>query len=400
MIILIANLGSTSFKYKLFKMSEGETLLADGAVDRIGLDNSNWEYTITAEKKHDFGKGQFSNHNDAIKYQLDCLLKDQVVADLSEIAAIGFKAVHGGSISGAVLVDDSVINIMNDFANVAPAHNPIYVEAMKVFSTLLPETPQIAAFETAFHQSIPEKRQVYAVPYEWTEDFGVRRYGFHGSSHRYIGSRLKEIDSGLNKIINCHLGGSSSITAIKDNQSVANSFGMTLQTGIPHAVRVGDFDAFSIIKLVADGVDQKTIWDKLCKESGLLGMSGVSSDLRDIEEAAHRGDKRADLAIDVLAESVRDYIGAYLTVLNGVDAICFTGGIGQHSSTLRERVLKDMTFAGVKLDTGKNTSADGKQESRIDSPDSHVQIWILPTNEELIVARQVRQVLAESKADN
>jgi acetate kinase len=398
--ILIANLGSTSFKYKLFEMSEGETLLADGAVDRIGLDDSNWEYTIAAEKRHDFGKGQFSNHNDAIKYQLDCLLKEQVVADLSEIGAIGFKAVHGGSISGAVLVDDSVIKVMNDFANVAPAHNPIYVEAMKVFSTLLPEIPQIAAFETAFHQSIPEKRQVYAIPYEWTEEFGVRRYGFHGSSHRYIGSRLKEIDSGLNKIINCHLGGSSSITAIKDNLSVANSFGMTLQTGIPHAVRVGDFDAFSIIKLVADGVDQKNIWDQLCKESGLLGMSGVSSDLRDIEEAAHRGDKRADLAIDVLAESVRDYIGAYLTVLNGVDAICFTGGIGQHSSTLRERVLKNMTFAGIKLDTSKNASADGKQENRIDHSDSQVQIWILPTNEELIVARQVRQVLAESKADN
>ena len=400
MYILIANLGSTSFKYKLFEMSEGETLLADGAVDRIGLDDSNWEYTIAAEKRHDFGKGQFSNHNDAIKYQLDCLLKEQVVADLSEIGAIGFKAVHGGSISGAVLVDDSVIKVMNDFANVAPAHNPIYVEAMKVFSTLLPEIPQIAAFETAFHQSIPAKRQVYAIPYEWTEEFGVRRYGFHGSSHRYIGSRLKEIDSGLNKIINCHLGGSSSITAIKDNLSVANSFGMTLQTGIPHAVRVGDFDAFSIIKLVADGVDQKNIWDKLCKESGLLGMSGVSSDLRDIEEAAHRGDKRADLAIDVLAESVRDYIGAYLTVLNGVDAICFTGGIGQHSSTLRERVLKNMTFAGIKLDTSKNASADGKQENRIDHSDSQVQIWILPTNEELIVARQVRQVLAESKADN
>jgi acetate kinase len=398
--ILIANLGSTSFKYKLFEMSEGETLLADGSVDCIGLDDSNWEYTIAAEKRHDFGKGQFSNHNDAIKYQLDCLLKEQVVADLSEIGAIGFKAVHGGSISGAVLVDDSVIKVMNDFSNVAPAHNPIYVEAMKVFSTLLPEIPQIAAFETAFHQSIPEKRQVYAIPYEWTEEFGVRRYGFHGSSHRYIGSRLKEIDSGLNKIINCHLGGSSSITAIKDNLSVANSFGMTLQTGIPHAVRVGDFDAFSIIKLVADGVDQKNIWDKLCKESGLLGMSGVSSDLRDIEEAAHRGDKRADLAIDVLAESVRDYIGAYLTVLNGVDAICFTGGIGQHSSTLRERVLKNMTFAGIKLDTSKNASADGKQENRIDHSDSQVQIWILPTNEELIVARQVRQVLAESKADN
>lgn len=399
MKILVANLGSTSFKYKLFDMWGSEALVATGAVDRIGLENSNWEYTIVSAGVHDSGQDRFENHNDAISYQLDCLLKGQVLTDLGEISAIGFKAVHGGPISGAVFVDDSVIRVMNDFADVAPAHNPIYVDAMEVFANILPKAPQVAAFETAFHQSIPDKRAVYAIPHQWTEELGIRKYGFHGSSHRYIASRLKSIDPGINKIINCHLGGSSSICAIRDNQSVANSFGMTLQTGIPHAVRVGDFDTFAVIKLMAEGLEQKTILEKLCKESGLLGMSGVSSDLRDIEKAATDGDKRAALTIEVLAESIRDYIGAYLSVLNGADAICFTGGIGQHSSLMRAKILESMSYAGIELDLQKNKSADGRQENRIDHSESSVQIWTLPTNEELIVARQVQQVLAGSTTD-
>jgi acetate kinase len=391
--ILIANLGSTSFKYKLFDLSISEKHLAEGSVDRIGLPESTWSFIAKCSEKNASGQAHFNSHSEAIDFHLQHLIEEGVVDNTGQIDAIGFKAVHGGPISGAVLVDDEVIKVMEDFSDVAPLHNPPYIQAMKAFRKKLPKTPQVASFETAFHQTIPQKRQVYAIPYEWTEDLGIRRYGFHGASHCYIGQRIKEIEDGLTKIINCHLGGSSSICAIENGQSIANSFGMTAQSGIPHAVRIGDFDTFSLLKLKAAGLDQDTIWKKLGKESGLLGMSGVSSDLRDIEKAAEQGNQRAELAVEVLVESIRFYIGSYLVALNGADAICFTGGIGQFSSNIREKVLENMDFAGIKLDLDKNREIDGKQENRIDQIDSKVQIWVIPTNEELIVARQTLTVL-------
>lgn len=393
MKLFIANLGSTSFKYKLFDMSDAEALCAEGSADRIGLEKSNWFFSKNDSGSASTGEARFNNHGEAIDFQLQLLQSESVISSLDEIEAIGFKAVHGGPISGAAVVDDKVLGIMEQFSDVAPSHNPPYISAMKALKSLIPDTVQVAVFETAFHQSIPEKRQVYAIPHEWTEKLGIRRYGFHGASHRYIGSRMTEIDGGLKRIINCHLGGSSSICAIENGRSAANSFGMTVQTGIPHAVRVGDFDAFAMLKLQAAGIDQETIWQKLGKESGLLGMSGISSDLRDIEQAASKGNERAQLAIEVLVESIRFYIGAYLTVLKGVDALCFTGGIGQYSSTVRSKVVEGLEFAGIVLDKRKNMNADGNLENRIDSPAGRVQIWALPTNEELVVAHQVMDVL-------
>ncbi len=395
MNLLIANLGSTSFKYKLIDMSKGECLLAEGLADRIGQESSFWQFARpSVEEKHQ-GEFVFPTHKKAIDFHLNLLVKGSVLNGLSQIDAIGFKAVHGGPISGAVLVDDRVLEIMEEFSDVAPSHNPPYIHAMKSFRSLLPEVPQIAVFETAFHQTIPWKRQVFAIPYDWTDKLGIRRYGFHGASHSYVGYRLNKIDSNLNKVINCHLGGSSSVCALDNQKSVANSFGMTVQTGIPHANRVGDFDAFSILKLQKAGIDQATIWDKLSRESGLLGISGVSGDIRDLTEKAQNNNKRARLAIDVLVESVRHYIGAYLTVLNGVDAISFSGGIGQNSVMVREMILEDMDFAGIKLDLSKNQKAKDNSEHYLHHSESSTQLWIIPTNEELMVARQSWQLLKQ-----
>ncbi len=399
MIVLVANLGSTSFKYKLFDItSEGERVLAQGSADRIGQDHSSWAIAPTAQDHSSWaiaptggepreGAAELADHGAAIELHLRELTGAGVIESIDAVDAIGFKAVHGGPIRGAVRVDDEVLETMERFADVAPAHNPPYIAAMGAFAEKLPDVPQVAAFETGFHQTIPPARQTYAIPHEWTE-LGVRRYGFHGASHRYIATRVAEIAPDARKVISCHLGGSSSISAVRDGESVANSFGMTAQSGLPHAARVGDFDAFALLKLHKAGIDDETIWRRLSKEGGLLGISGVGQDVRDIKQAADHGNERARLALDVLVESVRQYIGAYLAVLNGADAVCFTAGIGQHNPDLRAAMLADMDYAGISVDLQKNEAASGHEETRIDGNGSRAQVWVLPTNEELIVARQ------------
>lgn len=390
MLILVANLGSTSFKYKLFDTARDEAVLAQGAADRIGEAESAW--SLKADGLDRDGTAGLPDHGAAIELHLKELVDAGVLDAIESLGAVGFKAVHGGPISGAVRVDERVLETMQQFADVAPAHNPPYIEAMRAFGERLPGVPQVAAFETAFHQTIPMKRQAYAVPYEWTQ-MGIRRYGFHGASHRYIATRMAEIAPDAKRIINCHLGGSSSLCAIADGQSVATSMGLTPQSGLPQSGRVGDFEIFALLKLNAAGISTEEALQRLGKESGLLGISGISSDMRDIEQAAAGGDGRSQLAIDVYVEAIRHYIGAYMAVLNGVDAICFTGGIGQNGKVLREAVLRDFDYAGVKLDAKANEAADANAESRIDAADSGVGLWVLPTNEELIVARQTVAVL-------
>lgn len=391
MLILVANLGSTSFKYKLFDFSNGEKVLAAGAADRIGMDQSSWSVAIGDARRE--GQANLADHGAAIDLHAEQLTDAGVIKSLDELDVIGFKAVHGGPISGAVLVDGEVRQTMQRFADVAPAHNPPYLAAMNAFAAKLPDVKQVAAFETAFHQTIPAERQTYAIPYEWTSELGIRRYGFHGASHRYIATRMGEIAPDVKRLISCHLGGSSSLCAVADGRSAATTMGLTPQSGLPQSGRVGDFEMFALLRLNAAGLDSDEILRRLGKESGLLGISGVSSDLRDIEEAAAAGNERAKLAIDVYVEAIRHYIGAYLAVLNGAHAICFTGGIGQHGKAVRKAVLASMDYAGIRLDAQKNDSADGNAESRIDADDSSVQLWVLPTNEELIVARQARDVL-------
>jgi len=264
---------------------------------------------------------------------------------------------------------------------------------MKAFAQKLPDVPQVAAFETAFHQTIPMSRQVYAISREWTEQLGIRRYGFHGASHKFIATRVARLvgKERSRRIISCHLGGSSSICAIDSGKSVATSMGLTPQTGLPQNNRVGDFDTFALQRLLKHGMSPDDVLKKLSKESGLLGISGVSNDMRDIEAAASNGDVRAKLAIDAFVESARHYVGAYLVVLGGCDVIAFTGGIGENAIQVREAICRNLIFAGIVLDPAKN-QVRGK-ETKISAVESNCEIWTIPTNEELIVARQTEAVL-------
>src|SRR5437764_6433182 len=368
MLVLVANLGSTSFKFKLLDMGRNGEVVAKGGYERIGQRGS-----------------PHKTHGDVI---------DEILKTLGKTPdAIGFKAVHGGPISGAVRVTDDVISTMEQFTDVAPAHNPPYIAAMRAFRQKLPAVPQVAAFETAFHQTIPLARQVYAIPHEWTEKHGIRRYGFHGASHRYLSWRVPELvgRDRARRIISCHLGGSCSICAIEDGRSVANSFGMTAQSGVPHNTRVGDFDTFALLKLTKQGLSLDEVFKRLGKEGGMLGMSGISPDMRDVEKAAAGGSPRAKLAIDAFVESVRAFIGQYLVVLGGCDVLAFTGGIGENGVAIRAAICRNLEWAGVALDPQKN-QARGK-ETRISPDDGRTQVWIVPTNEELVVARQTMAVL-------
>jgi acetate kinase len=399
MLVLVSNLGSTSYKYKLYDMPS-ERVLAEGAADRIGLGKSAWNIQVTvdpASPKKAEGVSDLADHGAAIDLHLAELTRLGAIPDMKAIQAVGYKAVHGGPISGAVVVDEKVLGVMEQFSDVAPQHNPPYIAAMRAIQTRLPGVPQVAAFETAFHQTIPLARAVYGIPHEWVTKLGIRRYGFHGASHRYIATRMAQIAPDCKRIISSHLGGSCSISAIQDGKSVANSFGMTAQSGVFHASRVGDFDAFALLKLMAPetGLQLKDIWQKLGKEAGLKGLSGVSSDMREVEEAAAKGNAQAQLALDAFVESCRHYIGAYLAVLNGADAIVFTGGIGQYGKPVRTAICKDLDYAGIKIDPEKNLAAKGSQETRIDAAGSKVQVWVLPTNEELIVARQTMDALGK-----
>src|SRR3954451_1584273 len=368
MLVLVANLGSTSFKFKLLDMDAGGDVIAKGGYERIGQAGS-----------------PYPTHAEVI----DVILKELP----KKPDAIGFKAVHGGPISGAVRVTDEVLAVQEQFADVAPAHNPAYVAAMRAFRAKLPGVPQVAAFETAFHQTIPLSRQVYAIPHEWTERLGIRRYGFHGASHRYLSWRVPEAGGRdpASRIISCHLGGSCSICAIEDGRSVANSFGMTAQSGVPHNNRVGDFDTFALLKLTKQGLSLDEVFKRLGKEGGMLGISGISPDMRDIENAAAEGNPRAKLAIDAFVESVRSFIGQYLVVLGGCDVLAFTGGIGENGVELRDAICRNLEWAGIALDAQKN-QVRGK-ETRISRDDGRTQVWIVPTNEELGVARQTQAVL-------
>lgn len=381
MIILVANIGSTSFKFRLFDMAD-ERELARGGVERIGSDNA------SAKVGTQEWTGVIADHGEAIDRSLRMLPDPNVKLD-----AIGFKAVHGGPISGAVRVTDEVIRTMSDFADIAPAHNPPYIAAMKAFTAKLPDVPQVAAFETAFHQTIPASRTTYGVPWEWTQA-GVRRYGFHGASHRYIAVRSAELLKRDDlRVISCHVGGSSSICAIDAGKSVANSFSTSAQSGLPHNNRVGDFDAYALLKVLPKfGLTLEQALAKMAKEGGLLGISGVSNDHRDVRQAAAEGNERARLALDVLVESVRHYVGAYLAVLNGADLIAFAGGIGENGIDFRKAVCSGLDYAGIKLDDRRNETRG--QEATISADDSRTRIMIIPTNEELIVARQTKEILS------
>jgi acetate kinase len=390
MKILVANLGSTSFKYRLFDMAD-ERVLARGGVERIGSEQSRCFVEVGGRREE--ATLAAKDHAVAVRLCLEQLSdpKRRCLNDPSELAAIAFKAVHARGVTGVQRVDERVLAAMEEYADVAPAHNPPYVAAMRLLNRDLPRIPLVAAFETGFHQSIEPRHRLYAVPLAWAQ-LGVQRWGFHGASHRYIAERTAQrLNNPDAKIISCHLGGSSSLCAIAEGDSVATSMGMSPQSGLPQNNRVGDFDPFALPALLrATGKTLEQLLDELANRSGLLGLSG-HNDLRDIEEAAGRGDPRAKQAIGVFVAAVRHYLGAYLLLLNGADAIVFTGGIGENSSSIRAEVCADLDWFGIRLESQKNEKAKG--EMAIHAADSRVQLWIMPTNEELIVARQTKELL-------
>ncbi len=399
MKILVANLGSTSFKYRLYDLADTagggvERLLARGAVERIGSDRAKVTTVLPTGDKEEVRP--VLDHGDAVGICLEALTDPDsgVLKDASEVAAIGFKTVHAKDVSGVQVVTQAVLEAMEAFADVTPAHNPPYVKAMRMLGERFPGLPLVAAFETGFHRTIPEANQRYAIPDEWATVHGVRRWGFHGASHRYIAGRMAEILGRDDlKLISCHLGGSSSLCAIRGGKSVATSMGMSPQSGLPQNNRVGDFDVFALPAILkGTGLSLGEVLDTLANRSGLLGVGGSGNDLRDIEAAAQAGHGRANLALDVFVASVRHYLGAYLVELGGADAVVFTGGIGENSTLIRERVCRDLDWFGIKLDPTKNQT--GQAERIVSSSDSRVALWTIPTNEEIVVARQARDLLA------
>jgi acetate kinase len=389
MKILVANLGSTSFMYRLFDMAD-ERVLARGGVERIGSAES--KCFVEAGGMREELTLQAKDHAVAVRLCLQQLTDKKCLQSPKELAAIGFKAVHAQGMTGVQRVDDKVLAAMEAYNDVAPAHNPPYVTAMRLLATELPEIPLVAAFETGFHETIAPAEKLYAIPMDWIEKHGIKRWGFHGASHRYIGERTaKLLGKPDAKVISCHLGGSSSLCAIEGGKSRANSLGMSPQSGLPHNNRVGDFDVFALPALLrGTGKTIGQILDELANRAGLLGLSGFN-DLRDIEAAAAKGDACAQRALDVFVAAVRHYLGAYLLLLNGADAIVFTGGIGENSVAMRAAICANLDWLGIALDPQKNAVAKG--ETRIDAANSRVQLWIMPTNEELIVARQSRDLL-------
>src|SRR5262245_6802983 len=392
MKVLVANLGSTSFKYRLFDMVD-ERQLARGGIDRIGSPESRSRVEIGALARE--RTAHVPDHAAA-----DCLSREQwtdpvdgCLKSAAEVSAIGFKAVHAGATSGVQRVTGEVLAAMEDMNDVAPAHNPPYVAAMRLLGEKLPDIPLVAAFETGFHHTVPDRNRYYPAPYEWADKFHVKRWGFHGASHRYIGTRIAEIlGRGDLRVISCHLGGSNSLCAMRGGKSVATSMGMSPQSGIAHNNRAGDFDPFAIpVIMKRTGQSLAQVLDDLAQRSGLLGLSGVSGDVRDLEEAAAGGHARARLALDVFTSDIRHALGAMLVELGGADAIVFTGGIGENGSAIRAGVTAGLEELGIALDEAANAKARG--EAKISAAKSRVQLWVVPTNEELIVARQTKQLL-------
>ncbi len=395
MKVLVANLGSTSFKYRLFDMRD-EQQLARGGIERIGSPESRCSVQIGSWRSEQTAK--VPDHAVAVRQCLAQLTDPEhgCLKDGSEVAAIGFKAVHGGRLSGVQRVTPEVLAAMEDMNQVAPAHNPPYIAAMRQLAEKLPEIPLVAAFETGFHATVPDRLRYYAAPYEWGEKLQIRRWGFHGASHRYIATRTAELLGRKDlRVISCHLGGSNSLCAIRNGQSVATSMGMSPQTGLPHNNRVGDFDPFAIpLIMKAEGKSLDEVLDLLAEHSGLLGLSGVSGDVRDLEEAAAAGNARARLALDMFTSEIRRFLGGLLVELGGLDALVFTGGIGENGVSIRSAVCNNLEELGLALDPAANQSARG--EGPIHAADSRSQIWIVPTNEELIVARQAKELLQGS----
>jgi len=392
MKILVLNSGSSSLKFQLFEVKEKEHVLIKGIVDGIRLDNSFIKYEIECNSKKI--KKKIKNHRIALKNVLDIILANNIISSLGEITAIGHRAVHGGEeFKKTVLINDKVMKKIEELSELAPLHNPANLTGMKVCKEFLPNVKQVAVFDTCFHSNMPEKAFVYGVPYKYYKEHGIRRYGFHGTSHHYVSEKAAEIlkkDYKKLKIITCHLGNGSSIAAVMNGKSVDTSMGFTPLEGIVMGTRCGDIDPAIILFLMKkEKLSVKEMDSILNKKSGLLGISGISPDVRVLWDNEKKGNKRAHLTLDVLAYRITKYIGSYISVLNGVDAIVFTAGIGENAYYLREKILKNFEYIGLKIDKKRNKN----NELIISADNSKIKALVIPTNEELQIARETFELV-------
>ena len=398
MNVLVINCGSSSLKYQLLNM-QNESVLAIGLAERIGIEGSQLKHETLGKDKVVLKK-PMPNHKEAIKIVLDTLTDKEmgVISSLEEIQAVGHRVVHGGEkFASSVLITEEVIEAMDDCIELAPLHNPPNIIGIRACQELMPNVPMVGVFDTAFHQTMPEYSYIYPLPYELYKELGIRKYGFHGTSHKYVSQRLGEItgqDITKMKIVSCHLGNGASLAAINNGKSMDTSMGLTPLEGLAMGTRSGNLDPAIITFLMEKknlSIDE--VNNLMNKESGVLGISGVSSDFRDIEDAVKLGNKRAQLALDKYYFIVRKYIGSYAAAMGGLDAVIFTAGLGENSPDARATICEGLEFLGIEIDPERN-NVRGK-ETLISKEGTKVQVYLIPTNEELMIARDTEIIVKD-----
>ncbi|MHC5251892.1 acetate kinase [Listeria kieliensis] len=389
------NAGSSSLKFQLYDMPS-EEVITKGIVERIGLKDSIFTITVDGEKITE--TTDIPDHEVAVNMLLDKLISHNIIQSYDEITGVGHRVVHGGEkFPESVYIDDQVIQDIEALSELAPLHNPANATGIKAFKKILPNIVSVAVFDTAFHQTMPPSSYLYSLPYSYYEDYGIRKYGFHGTSHKYVSERAAELlgrPVEELRLITCHLGNGASIAAIQNGKSTDTSMGFTPLAGVSMGTRSGNIDP-ALIPFIMEktGKTAEQVLDVLNKESGMLGVSGISSDLRDLEEAASKGNERADLALEVFVDRIHKYIGSYAARMNGIDAVVFTAGIGENSSFIREKVLHGLEFMGIYWDPALN-QVHG-EEAFLNYPHSPVKVIVIPTNEELMIARDVERIKKE-----
>lgn len=396
MKILVLNCGSSSIKYALYNMDD-RSVMTSGGAERVGLDGAFVKVKLAnGEKKqimHDIPE-----HTEGVKFIFSLLTDPEigVIKDLKEIDAVGHRMVHGGEkFNKSVVLDDEVLKVFEECSDLAPLHNPANLKGVKAVSELMPGLPQVGVFDTAFHQTMPKKAYMYAIPYELYDKYAIRRYGFHGTSHRYVSKRVCDflgVKPEDKKVITCHIGNGGSVAAVDGGKCVDTSMGLTPLEGVMMGTRSGDIDggAVSFIQKKL-GLDADGISNLLNKKSGVLGVTGISSDMREIEAAANNGDEKAVLALDMYNYRIKKYVGAYAAAMGGADIIVFTAGVGENQAGMREEVCRGMEWMGVKLDVEKNKTVRGT-EAIISTPDSRVTVVVIPTDEELMIASDTMEL--------
>lgn len=396
MNILVLNCGSSSVKYKLIEIKANK-VLAEGGIEKIGLPDAFIKFKFGNEKiQQDL---DINDHVGAIKSILDNLTSKEYgcIKDFKEIDAVGHRVVHGGEkFNKSVLINDEVIAKIKECYGIAPLHNPVNMAGIDAINEVLPEVPQVGVFDTAFHQTMPAKSYMYALPYKYYAEDGVRRYGFHGTSHRYVSQRVCEflgVEPKGKKIITCHVGNGGSITAVKDGKSIDTSMGLTPTEGLMMGTRCGDVDPGALIFLMdKHKLSSKDMLNMVNKESGLAGISGVSSDMREITAAAKQGNEKAILSLEMYEQRITKYVGAFAAEMGGVDIIVFTGGVGEHQSSTRANVCKPLRFMGVEIDDAANDANNG-DEGIISTPNSAVKVVVIPTDEEYMIAKDTEAII-------